>query len=82
MCGHSTPPSHLTLSTSLSHLTLSTITTHPQVKFNTYVWMVDDGQHRCQPTHVTDVAQAVANSLTSVDSPGKDYYLAGPETVR
>lgn len=52
-----------------------------QVKFNTYVWMVDDGQHRCQPSHVTDVAQAVANSLTSADSPGKDYYLAGPETV-
>jgi uncharacterized protein YbjT (DUF2867 family) len=53
-----------------------------QVKFNTTVWMVDDGKHRSEPTHVTDVAQAVANSLTDLDAPGKDYYLGGPEVVR
>lgn len=52
-----------------------------QVKFNTFVWMVDDGVHRCQPTHVTDVANAVAASLTDRLAPGNTYYLGGPEVV-
>jgi uncharacterized protein YbjT (DUF2867 family) len=52
------------------------------VKFNTAVWMVDDGIHRSQPTHVTDVASAVSASLNDPESTGKTYYLGGPEDVR
>jgi uncharacterized protein YbjT (DUF2867 family) len=54
----------------------------PQVKFNTYVWMIDDGVHRSEPTHVTDVASAAYQSLTTDESKGKTYYLGGPEVVR
>jgi len=53
-----------------------------QVKFNTYVWMVDDGVQRSEPTHVTDVAAAVKASLSDLTAPGKTYYLGGPESVR
>lgn len=53
-----------------------------QVKFNTHVWMVDDGVHRSQPTHVTDVANAAVASLTDEQATGNTYYLGGPEVVR
>lgn len=52
-----------------------------QLKYNASVWMIDGGIQRSQPSHVTDVARAVAASLETHDAKGKDYYLSGPETL-
>eukprot|EP00879_Flechtneria_rotunda_P002683 GHRR01002889.1.p2 GENE.GHRR01002889.1~~GHRR01002889.1.p2 ORF type:complete len:173 (+),score=58.59 GHRR01002889.1:1284-1802(+) len=43
--------------------------------------MIDDGAHKLQPQHVTDVARAVQAVLSTEDSKGQDYYLGGPETL-
>lgn len=52
-----------------------------QVKFNASLWLIDGGIHKSQPSHVTDVARAVAACLETHDAKGQDYYLAGPETL-
>ena len=42
--------------------------------------LIGGGRTRLQPVHVTDVAEAVYQSLRNPDAVGKTYELAGPET--
>lgn len=43
--------------------------------------LIGGGETKLQPTYVRDVADAVIHSLKTKESLGKDYYLAGPETL-
>jgi len=41
--------------------------------------LMDGGENKQQPVHVTDVAQACVEAMMTVDSQGQTYELAGPE---
>lgn len=56
-----------------------------QAKFATLMQLVDGGDQRLAPTHVTDVASAVVAALRDPDAAGAPekaiHYLYGPEVV-
>jgi NADH dehydrogenase (ubiquinone) 1 alpha subcomplex subunit 9 len=57
-----------------------------QAKFSTLMQLVDGGEQRMAPTHVTDVAAAVVAALRDPSSVGPDpnqaiHYLYGPEVM-
>lgn len=57
-----------------------------QAKFSTLMQLVDGGEQRLAPSHVTDVAAAVVSSLRDPTAVGPDpqnalHYLYGPEVL-
>lgn len=51
------------------------------IKVSPFVYNVDGGVAKMQPTYVVDVAEAVVQALKRPDSAGKDYLLGGPEVL-
>jgi len=47
-------------------------------QWNNYLWLVDDGQAKRQPIHVSDVGKCVLNALKLEESAGQTYELGGP----